>query len=85
MTARTSGKPQREAPTYHRLTKEMRSILWALKREGFSQTRIARRLGVSKSTVSRELLRNANHRGYRYQYADALAKARAAAKAAKCR
>lgn len=85
MTAKTSGKPQRGAPTYHRLTMEKRSILWLLKREGCTQTRMARHLGVSKSTVSRELRRNASQRGYRYQNADALAKARAAAKAAKRR
>lgn len=85
MTAKTSGKPQRGAPAYHRLTREKRSILWVLKREGFSQTQMARRLGVSKSTVSRELRRNATHWGYRYQFADAQAKARASAKASKRR
>lgn len=85
MSAKTTGKPPRGTPIYHRLTKEKRSILWALKREGCSQTRMARRLGVSTFTVSRELGRNASHWGYRYQFADAQAKARASAKATKRR
>ena len=85
MTAKTSGKPQRGAPKYHRLTSEDRITIWVLKREGCTQTHIARRLGVAKSTVSRELRRNATRRGYRYQHAVAAAQARVAEKAGKRR
>ena len=30
MTAKTSDKPQRRAPKYHRLTMQNRTIIWAL-------------------------------------------------------
>ena len=85
MTAKTSGTPQRGAPKYHRLTIGNRSIIWALRREGFSLSHIARQLGVARSTVTREVRRNTSHRGYRYQYADALARKRIAEKAARRR
>ena len=85
MTAKTSGKPQQGAPKYHRLTARDRSIIWEQKRKRKSISEIARWLGVSKSTVSRELRRNVSRKGYRHQYADALAKGRAAAKVAKRR
>ena len=85
MTAKTSGKPQRGAPKYHRLTARDRSIIWKQRKAGKSISEIARWLGVAKSTVSRELRRNVSHRGYRHQYADALAKGRAAAKVSKRR
>lgn len=37
----------------------------ALKGEGFTQTAIAKRIGVSPSTISRELKRNSDKSGYR--------------------
>ncbi|MBO7655274.1 MAG: IS30 family transposase [Kiritimatiellae bacterium] len=85
MTAKTSGKPQRGAPKYHRLTLQDRTIIWVLRREGISLSGIARRLEVARSTVTREVRRNTSHRGYRYLYADALARQRIAAKAARRR
>lgn len=85
MAAKTSGKPKTGAPKYHRLTVEKRSIIWALKREGKSKRKIAGALGVHRSTVYREMARNASRNGYRHQYAQALADGRAAAKAAKRR
>lgn len=50
MSAKTFGKPSRGALTYHCLNPKKYSILWALKREGCSQTLMARRLGVSTFT-----------------------------------
>ena len=85
MAAKTSGQPKTGAPKYHRLTAEKRSIIWALKREGKSKGKIAEVLGVHKSTISREMARNVSNKGYRHQYAQALADGRAAAKASKRR
>lgn len=50
---------------YHRLTEEHHIEIYALKKAGFSQKVIASRIGVHKSTVSRELKRNESLRGYR--------------------
>lgn len=47
------------------LTDRERYQIEALKREGFSQTEIARSLGRSPSTISRELARNSDAKGYR--------------------
>lgn len=47
------------------LTDRERYQIEALKREGFSQARIARSLGRSPSTISRELARNSDAKGYR--------------------
>ena len=43
---------------YAHLSREQRLELGVLKREGFSLREIAKRLGVSHSTLSRELRRN---------------------------
>ena len=58
MAAKTSRKPKRKAPKYHRLTREQRIIIETLRKEGYSIRPIAVRLGVSPATVSRELRRN---------------------------
>lgn len=58
---------------YNHLTRDQRCQLYALKASGFSQRYIAEKLGVSESTISRELLRNQGKRGYRFQQADTLA------------
>lgn len=85
MAAKKPRKPKTGAPKYHRLTAEKRSIIWALKREGKSPARIARTLGVARSTVTRELDRNTSRNGYRWQHAQALADGRARAKVRKRR
>jgi IS30 family transposase len=50
---------------YIHLTEEERYHIDDLKREGFSQTKIAKELGRSCSTLSRELRRNQGDRGWR--------------------
>lgn len=44
---------------YHQITSEERYTIAALRREGFNQSQVARHLGRHRSTVSRELRRNA--------------------------
>ncbi len=58
---------------YTQLTREQRYQIYALKKAELSQTKIARILGVHKSTVSRELRRNLGQRGYRPKQAHQLA------------
>ena len=48
---------------YRRVTYEGRCQIYALNKDGASQESIARVLGVSQSTVSRELRRNRGQRG----------------------
>ena len=64
--------------TYRRVTYEDRCQIYALSRGGTSQESIASVLGVSQSTVSRELRRNRGQRGYRFKQAEAKAQARQA-------
>jgi IS30 family transposase len=45
------------------LTKEQRYVISAMHKNGFSQNSIAEEIGVSPSTVSRELKRNSSKRG----------------------
>ena len=86
MNAKTSGRPQTGAPKYHRLTAGDRTTILIGKLEGKSAGEIARELGVARSTVTRELKRNACGWGtYRDEYAQRAAAKRAAAKAAKRR
>lgn len=61
---------------YRQLTQEQRYAIYTLRKEGFSQRRIARCVGVHPSTISRELRRNVNRRGYRPKMAHRLAMAR---------
>lgn len=51
--------------TYTQLTQEQRYQISAMKKSGNSQKEIAVEIGVHKSTLSRELRRNAGERGYR--------------------
>ncbi|MDO8753994.1 MAG: IS30 family transposase [Anaerolineales bacterium] len=51
--------------TYKQLTSEQRYQISALKRMGHCPTEITKELEVHKSTISRELSRNAGERGYR--------------------
>ena len=50
---------------YTQLTLEQRYQIYAFKKAGFNQTKIAKEVGVHKSTISRELRRNRGFRGYR--------------------
>src|SRR5664279_2876611 len=54
---------------YHHLTYEERCEIYALSRSGVSQAAVARQLGVDRSTIKRELDRNAGARGYRFKQA----------------
>lgn len=58
---------------YTQLTQEERYQIYVLRKEEFSQTRIAELLGRDKSTISRELRRNRGLKGYRPQQAHKLA------------
>ena len=71
---------------YKHLTTESRCQIYALKSTGCTQKDIAIHLGVSESTISRELQRNMGQRGYRYKQAHEKAEQRrhqASAKAKK--
>jgi IS30 family transposase len=48
---------------YHQLTSEERYTLSALRKEGLNQSQIAKRLGRHRSTICRELQRNASRLG----------------------
>ena len=71
--------------TYHQLTEYQRYQIYALKKAGHIQQHIATLLGVSPSTISREIRRNRGLRGYRPHQAHqhALKRRRAKAKATK--
>jgi len=62
--------------TYQQLTSEQRYQISALKRIGHGPTEIAKVLEVNKSTISRELRRNAGERGYRPKQAQEKARKR---------
>ncbi len=55
--------------TYQQLTYEQRCQISALKKSGCSQRKIAKIIGTSQPTVSRELARNTGARGYRHRQA----------------
>ncbi|WP_445360453.1 IS30 family transposase [Microbulbifer sp. EKSA005] len=61
---------------YRQLTEEQRCQIWALKKSDWSQRAIAREIGVSQPTISRELARNRGGRGYRYKQAQQMAEER---------
>ena len=61
---------------YTQLTQEQRYQIYALKKAGHSQCRIADLLNVHKSTICRELNRNRGQRGYRPKQAQHLAQQR---------
>ena len=58
------------------LTLEQRYGIYTLLKIGYSQTEIAKVLGVHKSTISRELIRNRGGRGYRHKQAHTFAEDR---------
>lgn len=49
---------------YKQLTETNRLQIWALRKEGKSQSDIASQLGINRSTISRELSRNSGPYGY---------------------
>ena len=59
--------------SYKHLTECQRSQIQALKSMGHAQIKIAQAIGVSPSTISRELRRNKGSRGYSYKQAHRLA------------
>ena len=61
---------------YQQLTLEERYQIYAFKKAGFNQSQIASEIGISKSTIFRELRRNKGQRGYRPRQAHCLANAR---------
>lgn len=67
--------------SYQQLTQDQRYQIHAFLKAGFSQPRIARELGVDRSTIWRELKRNRGQRGYRPKQAHQLADSRRQAKA----
>ena len=54
---------------YHHLAQDERCQIYALRKSGFSNSRIAIELDRSRSTISREIKRNSGMRGYRHQQA----------------
>ena len=58
---------------YHHLTYSQRCHIHALKSTGCSLRTIAKQLGVSPSTISREMTRNSHHGGYDEEQAHQLA------------
>jgi transposase, IS30 family len=54
---------------YKQLTYEQRCQIEVLKKSGISQQAIAALIGANQSSVSRELLRNIELRGYRHNQA----------------
>ena len=50
---------------YKQLTSEQRYQIYGLKQAGLNQTQIAQKMGVDKSTISREFRRNKGQRGWR--------------------
>ena len=71
--------------TYHQLTEHQRYQIYALKKAGHDQQRIAATVDVSPSTIGRELRRNRGQRGYRpgQAHQKALARRRGKAQATK--
>jgi len=63
--------------TYKRVTDVERNLIRMWRQAKYGQREIARRLGRSPSTISREIARNAGGRGYRADQAHRMAQARA--------
>jgi IS30 family transposase len=55
---------------YNQIIDEERYQIWANKKAGFSVPQITEELGRNKSTIYRELKRNAGDRGYRPKQAN---------------
>ncbi|MEQ1600523.1 MAG: IS30 family transposase [Methylophilaceae bacterium] len=61
---------------YKQLTSELRYQIYGLKQAGLKRTEIAQKIGVNKSTITREFKRNQGQRGWRPKQAQALCEAR---------
>ena len=61
---------------YHHVTREQRSQIYVLKAIPTPQNKIAEMIGVSPSSVCRELKRNTGQRGYRFKQADDMSRER---------
>ena len=57
---------------YKQLTTGQRYQIYGLKQSGLNQTQIALIIGVNKSTISREFMRNKGKRGWRPSQAQSL-------------
>jgi transposase, IS30 family len=64
---------------YHHLTQDERCQIYALLKRKFTQEEIAKDLGISQGTISRELARNKGKRGYRFKQASEFAVGRRSA------
>jgi len=62
--------------TYKQLTSGQRYQIYGLKQAGLNQSQIAEKLGVNKSTISREFNRNKGLRGWRPKQAQQLSQTR---------
>ena len=62
--------------SYHQLTEEERIEIYALRKEGKSESKIATALERDRSTIQREICRNSGKRGYRPKQAHSKAKER---------
>lgn len=71
---------------HHHIRRDERIALGALLREGLTQTQAADHLGMHRSTISKELRRNAREDGsYHATHADVRARQRRAASKVRCR
>jgi IS30 family transposase len=61
---------------YNHLTREERYSMEQMRKAGYTQNEMAKLLGRSEGTISRELQRNTGARGYRHQQAGELANQR---------
>ena len=85
MAKKTRRRTPPGGPNYRRLTEEKRIIIETLRKEGRSCRHIAKELGCSPTTVSRELKRNKSRKGYRHRKAQRKADYRAREKSSKRR
>lgn len=69
-----------QKPSYRRLREEDRQVIYRMSKARKSQQEIAQALGLSQSTVSKELARNRGQRGYRPGQAQRKASERQASK-----
>ena len=54
-----------QKPSYRRLREEDHQVIYRMSKAGKTQQEIAQALGLSQSTVSKEMTRNRGQRGYR--------------------
>ena len=66
--------------SYRRLREEDRQVIYRMSKAGKTQQQIAQALGLSQSTVSKEMARNCGQRGYRPKQAQRKASERQASK-----